>query len=211
MPSPTRDWLNGFRGFVAESRRRSPLPDAAAGTPAWNAERSILATTFAGMVATIDDLRLAWRSRLAAAGSPVEIDSDPAVVLTTSPAGIAAVQDVLGRGDDLAVIVGDRSIAVTEREYRLWCIGHPDELYRYHVNVWNWVKTRVPSQRWAEFAPHALGEGEAFWLHREGIAGAGRLDRRTCRLWKWNGRHASLLEACVPEKGVSHLGGPGAG
>jgi hypothetical protein len=142
-----------------------------------------------------------------ATGSPVEIDPDPALVLTTSPAGIAAVTDLLTPAGDLSTILGDRVIAVTEREYRLWCIRRPDEGYRQHVNLWNWVKTRVPPQRWAEFAPHALAEGEAFWLHREGVAGAGGLDRRGCRLWKWNGRHVTLLEAFVSERGVSGLGG----
>jgi hypothetical protein len=203
----TRDWLDAFRDFIADARQASPPSNAALATPAGRAERSILATTFATMVAGIDDFRVAWRCRTGGAGVAIDVPTDPAIVLTTSPVGIAAVQDVLSPGGDLAAIAGDRVIAVTEREYRLWGIRRPDDEYRLHVNLWNWVKTRVPPQRWAEFAPHALADGEAFWLHRAGIAGAGALDRRTCRLWKWNGRHAVLLEAHVPERGVSGLGG----
>jgi hypothetical protein len=210
-----RDWLVGLRDFIANERSSVPLSDGTVAAAAWTAERAILAAALATRLAEVDHLRAARRSPRRSHGvSPGSAadrtpppDPDPAIVLTTSPAGLAAASDLLDHGGDLPALVGDRLVAVTEREYRLWCIRHPDGDHRLHLNLWNWVKTRVPPQRWPEFTPHTLGDGEAFWLHREGVAGAGALDRRTCRLWKWNGRHATLLEAFVPEQGVSTLRG----
>jgi hypothetical protein len=95
--------------------------------------------------------------------------------------------------------------AVTELEYRLWCIRHPDDAYRLHVNLWSWVKTRVPQQRWHEFATYPLRSGDVYWLHRTGVSGAGAADARHCHLWKWNGRHAALLQPHIREQTVSHL------
>ena len=133
-------------------------------------------------------------------------DPDPAIVITTSAVGIAAVEEMLASVPDLAALAGNRIEAVAELEYRLWCIRSPDEGFIHHVNVWNWIKTAIPKQRWAEFLGYPLAEGEAYWLHREGCSGAATLDRRGCHLWKWNGQHASLLRAFVTERGVGPLG-----
>lgn len=191
-------WLEGLRGFALEHRLRRPLPEATPGGQ-WVAERSILGSAVATRLAGIESIREARRS--AAAG----FAADPAVVLTTSAAGIAAATAVLESAADLAALVGDRLVAVTELEYRLWCIRSPDDAHRLHVNLWSWIKTRVPRQRLAEFARHPLAPGESYWLHRTGIAGAGPLDRRDCHLWKWNGRHAVLLQAFVTERAAPAL------
>ena len=191
----TRRWLDGLRDFAAGHRATKPLP-AATDPAAWAAEQSILGASFATRLADVGAIRAARRDR----GDGC--DPDPALVLTTSAAGIEAATGLLASSRDLALLVDDRLAVVTELEYRLWCIATPDDGYQAHVNLWSWIKTRVPEQRWAEFARHPLAAGEAYWLHRTGIAGAGRLDRRDCHLWKWNGRHAALLEAFVVERTV---------
>jgi hypothetical protein len=194
----TRTWLAGLRDFATEHRLRQPLAEST-GAAARAAERMILAANLATALA-------GWETVLAVrrAGEP-EIDPAPAVVITTSPGGIAVAAEQLATGSLPARSLAAHAVAVTELEYRLWCIRHPDDGHRLHVNLWNWIKTSVPPQRHAEFARHPLREGEAYWLHRAGIAGAGSADRRDCHLWKWNGRHASLLEAFVTERGVSEL------
>jgi hypothetical protein len=194
----TRTWLAELRDFATEHRLRQPLAESI-GAAAQAAERMILAANLATALA-------GWETVLAIrrAGEP-EIDPAPAVVITTSPGGIAVAAEQLATGSLPARWLATDAVAVTELEYRLWCIRHPDDGHRLHVNLWNWIKTSVPPQRHAEFARHPLREGEAYWLHRAGIAGAGSADRRDCHLWKWNGRHASLLEAFVTERGVSEL------
>jgi hypothetical protein len=132
-------------------------------------------------------------------------------VLTTSPAGILVAEALLRRPDLPAAGIAAGVACVTEREYRRHCIRRPDEHHRLHVNVWSWIKTRVPRRREAEFARHPLAAGECYWLHRTGIAGAGTADCRDCHLWKWNGRHPALLEAFVRESGVRGAGGSGTG
>ena len=76
----------------------------------------------------------------------------------------------------IEALARDRVEAVTELEYRLWCIRSPDDGFIRHVNLWNWIKTSVPTQRHAEFAASPLGPGECYWLHREGCAGAAALE-----------------------------------
>jgi len=198
MLATSRTWLDGLRDFATEHRQRKPLaePQPAA---ARAAERMILASQLATVLSGWDQVLSARR-----AGLP-ESDPDPAVVITSSAVGIAVAGEQFATGSLPARAIADQAVAVTELEYRLWCIRHPDLGHQWHVNLWNWVKTSVPRERQAEFARHPLGPDEAYWLHRTGIAGAGPADRRDCHLWKWNGRHAALVEAFVTERGVSGL------
>lgn len=198
MTTDTRAWLDGLRAFAFAHRERKPVADLATDGPAQRAERAILAADLTTRLATFGDL-LAART---AAGRQAS-DTDPAVVITTSPVGIAVVADLLASPTHGLQPLAAGTAAVTELEYRLWCIRRPDDEYRLHVNLWSWVKTSVPEQRWPEFARHPLGPDEVYWLHRTGVAGAGAV--RHCHLWKWNGRHAALLQAFVREQTVGHL------
>jgi len=192
-------WLDGLRHFVHDRRCSKPPRSHSVSAAESAAERSIVAASLATRLAEVDAVRVARRVLPGA-------DPDPAIVITTSAVGIAAVEEMLASVPDLAALAGNRIEAVTELEYRLWCIRSPDEGFIHHVNVWNWIKTAIPKQRWAEFLNYPLAEGEAYWLHREGCSGAATLDRRGCHLWKWNGQHASLLRAFVTERSVGPLG-----
>lgn len=200
MQQHTRDWLEGLRGFAeehrtrraAQARRRSvDEPSAAARA----AERGILGSHLVSWFDGIESLAAARRAFAPHAAA----DTDPAVVLTTSPVGLEAAAELCAMAGTPAASLRSRLVAVTELEYRLWCIREPDEAFRRHVNHWCWLKTDVPPQRHAEFAAHPLGPGECYWLHRTGTAGAGTADGRECQLWKWTGRHAALLQASIRE------------
>jgi hypothetical protein len=205
MQAESHGWLGGLEAFVREWRRQRPPGADAASAPQRAAERAILA---AHLVSWFDGFEAVGACRRRCVGEGPG-DPDPPVVITTSETGIEAAQDLLAGGHPVAAGEAGRILAVTELEYRLWCIRHPDELHLRHVNHWNWIKTRVPPQREREFVRHRLGAGESFWLHRTGTAGAGAADRRDCHLWKWNGRHAALLEPFVREGRVSHFAGGG--
>jgi hypothetical protein len=201
----TCEWLRGLREFVVVERR-TRLPRSAAATAAAEAaERSIIGANLATRLAEIAAIRESRRAF-------PDRDPDPAIVITTSAVGIAATDDLLASSADLAALARDRVVAATEREYRAWCIRAPDEDFLHHVNVWSWIKMSVPERRRAEFAAYPLAAGEEYWLHREGCAGAAGFDRRSCHLWRWNGRHAALLRAFVVERGVGRPGAaPGDG
>lgn len=207
MTPDTRAWLDGLRAFAAAEREHKPPTHVVADVAARGAEREILAADLSARLATLDELRAARRA--VASGDGGELDADPAFVVTTSSVGIGVVAELLAAPrhglQALAAVVA----AVTEREYRLWCIREPDERHRLHVNLWSWVKTSVPARRWPEFARHPLGPGEMYWLHRAGTAGAGGLDARHCHLWTWNGRQAVLAEAFVREQTVGRLAAHG--
>ncbi|MFM9058683.1 MAG: hypothetical protein ACKOSQ_06140 [Planctomycetaceae bacterium] len=178
------------RGGDAECRRRPRRCRSAADLATW--------------IDAAPALLEARRAFALAAGDTT--DADPAIVITTAPAGVAVAEEILGRDDPLAREVRSRAACVTEREYRAWCMRHPDHEYRLHVIHWSWLKTRVPPQRDAEFARHPLRDGERYWLHRTGTEGAGVADRWATHLWKFDGRHAALLEAFVTEPHVDRFG-----
>ncbi|NBW85945.1 MAG: hypothetical protein EBR23_03705 [Planctomycetia bacterium] len=205
MLADTRAWLTGLLDFASERRRDTPLPDLGQPSVAQAAERSIIAANLVTSLADLDALLAARAAWLRTAGAMTG-DVDPAIVLTTSPVGIVAAGEVLGPGAPLTALAGPRLAVVSEPEYRLWCIRSPDDAFRLHVNLWNWLKTAVPAQRWPEFAAHPLADGERYWLHRAGVAGAGPADRRDCHLWRWNGRHAALLQPFIREAVASRPG-----
>jgi hypothetical protein len=195
MRPETRDWLTGLEKFAAEHRLKKPLSPSTDPAQA-AAERMILAAQLATWLEgweTIEGDRRGF-----AAGSPA-IDPNPCLVITSSAVGITVAEDLVAGGSPPARSLAGRFAAVTELEYRLWCIQHPDDDSARHINLWNWIKTSVPEQRHGEFAAYPLAPGEAYWLHRCGIRGAGEGDRRDCHLWRWNGRHASLLKAFIVE------------
>jgi len=196
MTPDTVSWLEGLRASALAARDRADghrLPPAAEAT----AERAVLAADFVTWIDTeLPDL---LAGRAAGPGDEGGADPEPAIILMTSPVGLAAAADVLGRSDPLLDRWRERCACVTEIEYRAWCLKHPDYDYRHHVIHWNWIKTRVPAQRWPEFAAWPLGEGECYWLHRLGTAG-GPVERRACHLWKWNGRTAALLKPFIEER-----------
>lgn len=201
MQARSRDWLAGLEAFVTEWRRQRPPAEDVSPGPQRGAERGILATHLVSWFDGFPAVREARRRSAAA----VSGDPDCPVVLTTSAVGIEVATDFLRGGHPLAAAEAGRIVPVTELEYRQWCIRQPDDGHRRHVNHWSWIKTRVPPQREREFARHPLGAGEAWWLHRTGTAGAGEADRRDCHLWKWNGRHAVLVEAFIREGRVSQF------
>lgn len=204
MHTSTRTWLLGLCEFAAKQRLRKPLCEPAAAAER-AAHRMILAAELATVLSGWERVLEARRAgQVGDAGGP-ESDLDPALVITTSAVGIAVAEEEFAAGSVAARALANHAGVVTELEYRLWCIRQSDTGYRRHVNFWNWIKTSVPQQRYPEFNRHPLRTGDAYWLHRAGIAGAGSADRRDCHLWKWDGRHAALLEAFVAERGVSKL------
>ena len=192
MQPATHVWLDGLRAAVSES----PAQDAAGGAAA-AAERMILAAHLATWIDTWPHLAAARRA-FAIAGDP-GADPDAAIVLTTSPAGLAVAEELLARDEPLARDLRRRVVCATEGGYRRWCMRHPDHQHLLHVNHWTWIKTRVPPQRDGEFTRHPLAAGECYWLHRTGTAGAGAADGRAAHLWKFTGSLAVLLEPFVVE------------
>lgn len=119
-----------------------------------------------------------------------------AVVLTTSPEGFAAAESLSAR---LSARNADRFVAVTEIEYRGWCMRSPDETFHLHVNLWSWIKAPVPEVRRGEFAAWPIPPGAVRWLHRHGRRGADG-ERRGADLWAWDGIRASPLATGVDER-----------
>jgi hypothetical protein len=188
MLEAAREWLDGLRDFAADPRRR-PRPAADAAPAEVAAERTIIA---ASLVAWID-------TELPGLLAPHVAGREPAIVLTTSFAGLAAAADVLGRDDPVTRSLRPLFAVVSELEYRLWCIRHPDPDHALHLNHWNWIKTRVPAERWPALARRPLAEGERWWIHRQGTAAAG-IDRRRSGLWRWNGGTAALVAPAFAER-----------
>jgi len=199
MTNATQAWLDGLRDHATAARldaRDDERPAAAVA-----AERAVLAAHLVMWLDTELPGLLAERTAESVAdgpSGPATMDAEPALVLTTTIAGLAAAADLLGRDDPLMRQWRERFACVTELEYRRFCMRHPDHDYRLHIAHWSWMKTRVPPQRWPAFGNWPLRDGEAYWLHRTGTAGAGR-ERRSSHLWKWNGTIATILKPFIDE------------
>ena len=189
LSEDSRHWLAGLREAVATARRAAGPAGRLGISPSQEAaERTILS---AHLVTWLEnELPTLLADRVG--------HDDPAIVITTSPLGLAVVEATLLRDEPLMRSLRDRVVAVTEREYRAWTKDHPDPDHRLHVNHWSWIKTQVPEARRHEFAAYPLAPGEHHWLHRTGTTGCGR-ERRFCHLWKWNGTTAALLKPFFPE------------
>lgn len=188
------DWLAGLRGFAARqrlqpSRSQRPIPPAVE----QKAEAELIAAHLRAWLMRLPQL-LERYSRTGA--------RQPAIAITTSAAGIAAVERLAAEPQLASILAG--CCAVTESEYRFWCKEQPDPTYALHLNHWAWVKTRVPAARAAEFAGYPLPAGSHHWLFRHGLAGLGAGDHHSCRLYAWDGTATSLLAESFRE-GVQGL------
>lgn len=201
MRNDTRAWLDGLRDFAAA--HASGRPEAGDRSPAADlAERSIIAAHLATRLADFRDLLDGRRG-----GAVHDVtDPDPAVVLTTSGPGGDAARAFLESAGPVGGHLAERLVITSELAYRLWSSQHPDPDHRLHVNLWSWVKTRVPPQRDAEFVAYPLRPGERYWLHRTGLTGAGPADHRVCHLWKFDGTRPTLLAAAIVERTAGRLG-----
>jgi hypothetical protein len=208
MTPETAAWVEGLRAHAIFARPagalHGPLSGPIGGPPAAAiaAERAVLAASLAAWLDTTLPGLLAERAAEAKAGGHEAgsgLDAEPAIVITTTPAGCGAATDLLDRNDPLMRQLRGRVACVTELEYRRFCMQHPDEDYRLHIAHWSWMKTHVPEPWWPRFARWPLHAGECYWLHRTGTAGAGR-EQRSSHLWKWNGTTASILRPFVDER-----------
>ena len=189
LSEDSRHWLAGLREAVATARRAAgPAGQSGISRSQESAERTILSAHLVTWLENELPTLLGDRAG----------DDHPAIVITTSPVGLAVVDETLLRDEPLMRSLRERVVAVTEREYRAWTKDHPDPDHQLHLNHWSWIKTRVPEARRHEFAAYPLSPGEQHWLHRTGTSGCGR-ERRFCHLWKWNGTSAALLKPFFPE------------
>jgi hypothetical protein len=105
MTDATRAWLDGLRDHAANARHDTRNDDRPAAMIA--AERAVLAAHLALWLDTELPGLLVERAADSAAVGPsggAEMDAEPALVLTTTAAGLAAAADLLGREDPLMQI-----------------------------------------------------------------------------------------------------------
>ena len=124
MSPETEAWLEGLRAAAAAR----PRPPRGSDSPpaVLTAERAVLA---AHLVAWLDTELPGLLAERAATLDPAAVE--PAIVLTTTAAGLAAADDVLGRDDPIVRQWRHRFACVTELDYRLWCKRH--QIGRAHV------------------------------------------------------------------------------
>jgi len=194
MTPDARDWTDGLRRFSEEHRaprhvRRVPVPSGnhANPDPAADVASAAQGEILAACLST-------WRSTVLAAA--FESHPDVAVVLTTSPPGMAAADAYAA---SLAPADAARFVAVTEKAYRGWCMRAPDEAHRLHVILWSWIKAPLPAARHAEFARWPIGPSEAYWLHRRG-GGDHAGTWYATDLYRWDGSQATLLARDLVER-----------
>lgn len=196
MRPAARDWLESLRRFSAEHRlsrpqRPEPVPaETGSGpspgariSPAFDAQAAILA-------AHAEAWGLPTLTRLAATFS------GGAIVVTTSPPGLAAWRELIAR---FPASLAERMTAATEIEYRGWCMRSPDEAHRLHAVVWSWIKAPLPPQRRADFPSFPIPDSADYWVLRYGHSGGGD-GEHGADLYTWDGAQATCLATGITER-----------
>lgn len=129
-------------------------------------------------------------SRLAAAFP------DGAIVVTTSPPGLAAWSDLIS---GLTTPIAERVATATEIEYRGWCMRSPDESHRLHAVVWSWIKAPLPPQRRPDFTSFPIAASSDYWVLRYGHTTAEE-GGHSADLFAWDGAVATLLATGITER-----------
>ena len=191
------DWLDRLRRFSAEHRlsrpqRPEPVPaETGAGhragstssAPALAAQATILA-------AHAKSWGLPTLTQIAATCP------DGAIVVTTSPPGLPAWDDLISR---LPTPLARRVATATEIEYRGWCMRSPDESHRLHAVVWSWIKAPLPPQRRPDFASFPIPATADYWVLRYGHSG-GDDGGHSADLFSWDGALATRLATGITER-----------
>lgn len=192
MTPDARDWLAGLRRF--SEQHRAPRPERRVPVPS---ETVVVASTAEALAAQAGILDRWLEDHGAGIRALFAERPGAAIVLTTTPPGFVAAERFRA---GLAAADAERFAAVTEIEYRGWCMRSPDEHHRLHDNVWSWIKAPLPAARAGEFAAWPIPDGHAYWLHRRGRGGARTW--RSADLWQWDGRTATLLASDVSERAL---------
>ena len=121
---------------------------------------------------------------------------DGAIVVTTSPPGLAAWNDLISR---LPTPLAQRVATATEIEYRGWCMRSPDESHRLHAVVWSWIKAPLPPQRRPDFAAFPIAESADYWVLRYGHTTAEE-GGHSADLYSWDGAVATRLATGITER-----------
>lgn len=196
MRPAARDWLDGLRRFSAEHRlsrpqRPEPVP---AETGSGHSSGSGLSLASAAQASILAAHAAVWGmptlDRLA------KTSSDGAIVVTTSPPGLAAWGDLIAR---LPAPLAERLAVATEIEYRGWCMRSPDEAHELHAVVWSWIKAPLPPQRRTEFASFPIPASADYWVLRYGHAG-GVDGGHSADLFAWDGSVATPLATGITER-----------
>ncbi|MCY3013867.1 MAG: hypothetical protein NT171_04070 [Planctomycetota bacterium] len=191
------DWLDRLRRFSAEHRlsrpqRSEPVPaetgarhraGITSSAPAHAAQTEILA-------AHAKSWGLPTLTQIAATCP------DGAIVVTTSPPGLAAWSDLIA---SLPTPLARRVATATEIEYRGWCMRSPDESHRLHAVVWSWIKAPLPPQRRPDFARFPIADSADYWVLRYGHSGGGE-GEQSGDLFAWDGAVARLLATGITER-----------
>jgi len=110
-------------------------------------------------------------------------------VFTSTEPGLVAAREILEEGYDTISFL-------YPEEFTEWLAVNPDPDYRWHVQTWSYF-TSVDAVTIEKTKKYPLGDGESYWLHREGTMCGKLFGRGGDHLWKWNGTEPVLLEECI--------------
>ena len=182
-------WLARLRCFLSNSRKKTrPLGKKSPALPNQTAQAE-----------DAEEKLLQIQMRTWLGGLTQHLASDgrwdgirPAVVITTTPVGMRACENLLGERE-LATLF-ESCCHLTEYEYRYWCKEEPDTKFQFHINYWAWIKTSIPSVRMHEFRMYPIPKNNKYWLLRHGVNGLGEHDYADCQVHSWNGASTKLLD-----------------
>ena len=116
------------------------------------------------------------------------VESDPAIVLTSTIPGLIAAKQILDPRPASIFFFSPEAFAS-------FLAHHPDNTFRWHVVYSSFFSDQLETDLLARAcSKYKLRPSETFWIHRESTMVARLFGRGGDHLWKWNGRKMTLLE-----------------
>lgn len=169
-------WYPLLRAYAAECQRREPSPDPAGFSPAHREQQRLLHEQMSKFVA----------------GKHAEPLRNPhrVAIVSTSPVGLAAAEEVFGP-------LGLRLVILPDGESGRWFEAHQEAEtpFWWHVSYSCVLRDRFGEYDRAMVEPNLPApRGTTFWLLTESLAWGGLAGGATHDLWRWDGSRAVFVE-----------------
>jgi hypothetical protein len=186
MKSEQAHWMTGLRKYVDVCRIKNPVINRCDLSVEQEMQCRIIG---GGLISWLNKYGPAFLQERAVLSSLMNVSKDPILVFTSTVPGMVAAREILADASESVV-------ALFAEELIDWLTTNPDPEYRYYVHMWSFF-ANPDDEILSKAGDYPIGDGECYWLHKEGTMCGLLFGRGGDHLWKWDGKEATLLEEGV--------------
>lgn len=186
MTDEGKNWFDGLTRFAMEHRVKYPIVNR----DDFSAEQEMQCRIIGGSLITwLQEHGPRLIQERAILARLKDWEEDPFIVFTSKQPGLVAAREIFeGQHATVAFLYPD--------EFTEFLKSRPDHEFRWHVHTWSFFAP-VDEDMAKKVANDPIGDGESYWLHKEGTMCGQLFGRGGDHLWKWNGQELVLLEECI--------------